>query len=164
MLNKLVVSGKKFITNTQVFIQVVWLNAVNGLQWCQNFLNRYMLQLLKWLFTIPLIFMWFKIPSNWSLFDKRVVSRNIFKPITLVFDLVDMTKICVKLLATFVWTFKITVLRIYALQLLKWLCTIPSVLFWFINPSNQGIYNTRMVPGKNFKVIASVLYAVDMTK
>ena len=47
--------------------------------------------------------------------DKRMVSRKIFKPITLVFDLLDMTKTCVKFLAIFVWTFKITTnLRITA--------------------------------------------------
>ena len=36
------------------------------------------------------------------------MSRNIFKPIKLVVDLVDMNKVCVKFSAIFVWTFKIT--------------------------------------------------------
>ena len=51
--------------------------------------------------------------------NKRIVSGKNFKPITLVFDLVDMTKTCVQFLAIFVWTFQITMnLWIIATQMI----------------------------------------------
>ena len=52
----------------------------------------------------------------------------------------------------------------YELQLLKWSFTILSILIRFKIPSKWSTFNKRIVSGKNFKAIWSVVYPVGMTK
>ena len=84
-----------------------------------------------------------------------VVWGKTFKAIGLMVCLVGVTKNCK-------WAF--IKLAIYELQLLKWFFTIPSVLIRFENPSNLSFFNKRVLSGKNFIAIASVVYPVGMTE
>ena len=44
------------------------------------------------------------------------------------------------------------------------IATIPSILFWFENPSKWLTFNKRIVAGKYCKAIASVVYLIGVTK
>ena len=56
---------------------------------------------------------------------------------------------------------KCNFLKVFATECLL---TILSVLLQFKNPSKWYRFNRRIVRGKNFKMIASVVYPVFMTK
>ena len=46
----------------------------------------------------------------------------------------------------------------------RMIITIPSILFQFKIHSKQSTFNKRIVHGKNFKAVRSVVYSVGMTK
>ena len=87
-----------------------------------------------------------------------MLAKN-FKVIASVVALVGMAKI-----ANVFSDICIDFLNFYKLLQAQKSFTIPSILFLFIIPSKQSIFNKNIVSGKSFKAIRSVVYPVDMTK